>query len=239
MNSSLYRLVAWGFQNLIWNGRLIDARNLPANGPAILVANHLRSLGPIAVGGSVPLQMYSWIHADMLDPRLAPDYLRRDFIEPQLHLPRPFSLWLAKLIAWIHVPLLQAIGGIPVYHDADGLGRTYRRTVDLLEQGECILIFPEDPDLPMDARYEMTPFKKGFTRLGELFYERTRRALVFYPLAVHAESRTVRAGLPVRYQPLNSPLEERRRLKSMLEGSIHAMLLRASTENYLSQPLPN
>ena len=239
MNSGLYRMVAWGFQNLIWDGQLINPQNLPAAGPAILVANHVRALGPVAVGGSVPLEMHYWIHADMLDPRVAPDYLRRDFLEPQMHLPQPLSFWLAGLIARVHVPLLRAIGGIPVYHDSDRLQTTLRQTVDLLEQGACILIFPEDPNLPMDVRYEMTPFKKGFTRLGELFYERTRLVLSFHPLAVDARSRTVRAGQPVRFQPLNPPAAERRRLKVMLEESIHAMLMQASAESYIGQPLPN
>jgi hypothetical protein len=239
MNETLYRLVAWGFQELIWGGELLGSENLPEEGPAVLVSNHLGAVGPIAVGGSIPLKLYSWIQADMLDPSLATDYLRRDFVEPQLHIPAPISYWLAKAISKIHVPLLRAVGGIPVYHTPEGVFETFRISMDLLAQGKFVLVFPEDPELPMDARYQMTPFKKGFTRLGELYYERTKQILPFYPLAVHARSLTLRIGKPIHYNPINNPANERARLKSLLEHTIHEMYLQASQTDIIQLPLPN
>ncbi len=239
MNETLYRFVSWGFQELIWGGDLLGADELPERGPAVFVSNHLGALGPIAVGASIPLRLHAWTHADMLDPLLAADYLRRDFVEGQLHLTRPFSGWLARAISSIHVPLLCAIGCIPVYHTPDGLLETLRLSVDLLAQGECLLIFPENPDLPVDPRYQMPPFKKGFARLGELLYERTKQILSFYPLAVHAQSLTVRLGRSIRYNPLSNPANERDRIKNLLERTIHEMYTQASQDKTVQLPLPN
>jgi hypothetical protein len=239
MNGLLYHLVSWAFDELIWGGDLVHSENLPSHGPAVIVSNHLGALGPIAVGGSVPLQLHAWIHADMLDPELAPDYLRRDFVERQLHLSQPFSGWLAALISKIHVPLLRALGGVPVYPATSDHQMTFDISVGLLEQRMFILIFPEDPSLPMDPRTRMTPFKKGFTRLGELYYQKTGKILSFHPLAVHAESFTVRAGSPVRYNPLNNAARERIRIKNQLEDSIHGMYLEASHGEIVQLPLPN
>jgi 1-acyl-sn-glycerol-3-phosphate acyltransferase len=239
MKESLYRIISWGFQKLIWGGDLLGADNLPAEGPGVLVSNHLGALGPIAVGGSVPLKLHFWINADLLDPRLAPDYLRRDFVESQLHIPSPLSFWVAKAISKIHVPLLRAVGGIPVYHSPDGFLETFRLSVNLLAQGKFILIFPEYPNQPLDSHYAMTPFQKGFTRLGEMYYERTKLLLSFYPLAVHAQSLTVRFGSPIRYNPNNHPANERARLKNRLEQIIHEMVLQASQTDILQLPLPN
>ena len=239
MNENLYRFISWGFQELIWGGDVLGEENLPEKGPAVFVSNHLDALGPIAVGGSLRYFLHTWIHADMLDARLAPDYLRRDFVEPQLHIAPPFSHWLARGISKLHVPLLRAVGGIPVYHTPDGLHETLRQTLDLLVQGKFILIFPEDPALPLDTQFNMRPFQKGFARLGELYYERTRKVLAFHPLAVHAETRTIRAGTPIRYNYLNNPAPERQRLKSLLEQSIHTMVLQASQSDILQLPIPN
>ncbi len=239
MNETLYRFVSWGFQELIWGGDLLGADELPERGPAVFVSNHLGALGPIAVGASVPLRLHAWIHADMLDPLLAPDYLRRDFVEGQLHLTRPFSDWLARVISRIHVPLLRAVGCIPVHNTPEGLAETFRLSADLLAQGECLLIFPENPNLPVDPRFHMTPFKKGFARLGELYYERTKKILPFYPLAVHAESFTVRVGQVVRYNPLGEPARERLRITGLLERTIHEMYLRASEGEIVQVPLTN
>ena len=239
MNKTLYRFVSWGFQELIWGGDVLGQENLPATGPAVFVANHLGALGPIAIGGSLRYFLHTWIHADMLDSRFAPDYLRRDFVEPTLHVPPPFSHWLAGGISKLHVPLLRALGGIPVYHTPDGLHEPLRQTLDLLAQDKFILIFPEDPDLPLDSQTKMRPFQKGFARLGELYYERTRTILAFHPLAVHAETHTVRAGKPIRYNYLNHPASERQRIKILLEQNIRDMILQASHGEIVHLPLPN
>ena len=239
MNENLYRLVVWGFQELVWGGDLLGADELPERGPAVFISNHLGALGPIAVGASIPLRLHAWTHADMLDPHLAPDYLRRDFLEGQLHLPPPLSDWTARAISKVHVPLLRAIGCVPVHTTPEGLLETFRLSVDLLAQGECLLVFPENPALPLDPHFHMTPFKKGFARLGELFYERTKKILPFYPLAVHAESFTVRVGRPVRYNPLGDPAKERLRIKDLLERTIHEMYLRASEGEIVQLPLTN
>jgi len=238
MNKTLYRLVSWGFQELIWGGDALGQENLPANGPAVFVANHLGAIGPIAIGGSLRYFLHTWIHADMLDPRLAPDYLRRDFVEPQLRVPPPFDRWLARGISKLHVPLLRAVGGIPVYHTPDGLQETFRQTLALLKAGAFLLIFPEDPDPAPDPQTKMRPFKKGFARLGELYYAQTRRALSFHPLAVHAETRTIRAGKPIRYNYLNDPAAERRRIRNALEQNIREMILSASHGEIVHLPLP-
>jgi hypothetical protein len=239
MNENLYRFISWAFDELIWGGDLLGTENLPAAGPAVFVSNHLGALGPIAVGASVPLKLHTWIHADMLNPQLAPDYLRRDFVEPQLHIPSPFSSWLAAVISKIHIPLLRAIGGIPVYRTPEGLLETFRLSVDLLSMGRFIVIFPEDPNQTLDPRFRMSPFQKGFTRLGEIYYERTKQILLFYPVAVHAQSLTVRIGLPIRYNPNNQPANERARLKSLLEYTIREMILQASQSDIIRQPLTN
>ncbi|GIK09679.1 MAG: hypothetical protein JETCAE02_03590 [Anaerolineaceae bacterium] len=239
MNDRLYRFVRWCFQELIWGGDLLGADYLPERGPAVFVSNHLGALGPIAVGAAIPLPLHAWIQADMLDPLLAADYLRRDFVEPQLRVPPPFSCFVADAISKIHVPLLRAVGGIPVCHTPEGSLETLRLSVDLLAEGNVILIFPEDPALPMDPRYRMTPFQKGFARLGELYFERVGKSLSFYPLAVHAESFTVRVGGPVRYNPFVKPAVERARIKNLLEQAIHEMYLQASRHKIVQIPLPN
>lgn len=239
MNETLYKIVAWAFQELIWGGDLLGAEELPERGPAVFVSNHVGALGPIAVGASIPLRLYAWIHADMLDPRLAPDYLRRDFVEPQLHVPQPFSRWLAHGISKLHIPLLRAVGCIPVYHTPAGLLKTFQISLDLLEKGNYLLIFPENSDLPMDPRFQMSPFKKGFARLGEMFYRRTGRILPFYPLAVHVRSLTVRVGKPVRYNPIADPEAERVRIVDLLEQAIHDLYLQASQGEIVQLPLPN
>ncbi len=163
----------------------------------------------------------------MVDPHLAPDYLRVDFVENELKLKPPWSNALAHVIASLSTPLLRATGCIPVYPDAARLRKTFEISLTLLQEGKCLLIFPEDPTLPADPITHMTPFKKGFALLGEWFYHRTRERLRFYPLAVH-ESRCVMVGQPVTYDPLNPTSGERLRIKRLIEHSVREMYLAIS-----------
>lgn len=235
----LYRILAAGFQAFIWGGEATGKENLPEQGPAILVANHLEALGPIAVVSSLPLRLYPWVVSDMLDTNLAPEYLRWDFVERQLHLPMPLSLWVAKFISKISVPLLNVIGCIPVHSNPDDLCATFDQSVNLLAQGRFVLIFPEDPTQPLDPQFEMSPFKKGFVRLGEFYFQHTGRLLRFYPLAVHAVRRTVQVGRPVTYNPYAPPIKERLRVKYVLENMIREMLVGMDGNIYLRVPLSN
>lgn len=234
-----YRFLAAGLQDFIWGGELTGEENLPEAGPAILVANHLEALGPIAVVSSVPFRLYPWVVSDMMDKDLAPEYLNWDFIERQLHAPKPLGLWMAKALSKISVPLLNGLGCVPVYSNHDQLRATFDKSLALLEKGCHVLIFPEDPKQPRDAQFAMAPFKKGFARLGELYFQRTRRYIRFYPLAVHARRRYVQVGSPVTYNPFAPPAAERMRIKNTLENMIHEMLLGMGGTTYIGVPLPH
>lgn len=238
MQDYAYRLLAAGLQAFIWGGEAVDEENLPKEGPAVLVANHLGALGPIAVTACVPRRLYPWVVADMMDPERAPEYLRWDFVERQLHLPQPYSLWMAKAIAKLSVPLLNSAGCIAVHSNFEDLLAPFEQSVRLLEQGEFILVFPEDPKQPLDPLYKMSPFKKGFVRLGEFYFQQTGRALKFYPLAVHEIRRTVQAGKPVTHNPYAPPVRERLRVKTALETAIHEMLAEKNGDVYLRVPRP-
>ena len=220
-------------------GQFLGRENLPEQGPAVFVSNHLGAIGPIGVAASLPLKMHFWIQEAMLDPGLAADYLRCDFVEPQLHIPPPYSRPVAKGLSKLSVPLLRASGGVPVGHAADTLLETYRSTLDLLEAGRFLLIFPEDPSQSPDPRTKMSAFQKGFTRLGELYYQRTQRILQYYPVMVHAGERIVRLERPIRYNPMNRLTSERIRLKHLLESTIKAMYLEAESRGGMYMPQTN
>ncbi len=237
MNDRLYHMIAWAFRELVWGGDLIGEEHLPERGPAVFVANHLGSIGPIAVTASLPLRLYPWVHADMLDPERAPDYLRQDFVEPQLHIPPPISRWVARIISKVHVPFLRALGSIPVYQTPYAMQETFRLSLNLLTAGNFLAIFPEDARQPADLRSRLSPFKKGFIRLGELYFQQTRQSLLFYPVTVHPPTLTVRVGPAIGYNPLNNPFQEQMRIKTYLEETIREMYLQAESSRILHLPL--
>jgi hypothetical protein len=238
MGDTLYRGLAGLLDAMIWGGELIGAENLPEAGPVVFVSNHALALGPIAVAASLPVRLYPWTIADMLDWDKAAAYLNRDFIEPQLHIPKPFSMVMARALSQISVRLLRSVDCIPVWH-GERLLETYRISVDHLTQGKNLLIFPEDPSQPLDEQCGMSPFLKGFARLGELYFERTQKTLQFYPLAVQPVLRQVKLGKPITFNRANNPANERTRIKNVLELIIRNTYIEMTQQNYAGIPLPH
>lgn len=236
MNDSSYRLITGTFDAFLWGGELHGGDHLPESGPAVFVSNHLGATGPIAVIASLPLRVYPWVISEMLDLDQAGEYLREDFVEPQLNLSPPTSLLVSNWISKISTRLLISAGCIAVYN-GKRLRETYQHSLKSLVDGKSLLIFPEDPDQEADPITRMKPFKKGFTRLGEYYYEKTGGSLPFYPLAVHRETRCVRVGKPVSFNARNRTPNERLRLRKVIAACIRDMYLDMETNSYFRVPL--
>ncbi len=238
LDAVLYHVVAVLLNVNVWGGELIGAEELPGPGPAVYVANHAGSLGPIAVTSSLPIRVYPWVVGDMLDWHMAAPYLERDFIQAELHLRPPLSGLVARLISQVSVRLLSGVKCVPVWQ-GQRLLETYHISIERLEAGKPLLIFPEDPNLPADGLCGMRPFKKGFSRLGQIYFERTHRILQFFPLAVHARLRRLKVGRPLAFNPNNGRARECSRLAALLESAIRNMLLDMELQEYAGIPLPH
>jgi hypothetical protein len=235
-DNNLYRGLAGMLDLMVWGGELIGAENLPETGPSVFISNHALALGPIAVVASLPLRLYPWVIADMLAWDKAAAYLNKDFVEPQLHIPPRLSIFVARMIAQASVRLLRKFDSIPAWHGERVL-ETYRISVDYLMQGRNLLILPEDPTQPFDTQCNIRPFLKGFARLGEIYFGRTQKALRFYPLAAHPGLRQVKLGKHITFNPNNNVINERTRIKSVLESIICNMYIEMTLQNYTGIPI--
>ena len=235
---TLYWFLAGELSEWVWRGELANEEALPREYPVVFVSNHAAALGPIAAVSSLPVRVHPWVISEMMDWDTAADYLRRDFVDPQLQVPPALSMIVSILISQASVRLFHAVECVPVWH-GEKIHETYRISIEYLTEGRSLLIFPEDPSQPMNETYKMTPFYKGFTRLGEMYYERTQKALRFYPLAVHPEMREIKIGKPVLYNPNNDPVKERLRIKSVLESTIHDLYLELAFQQHVGIPLPH
>ena len=225
MRDGLYHIIVGVLDLFLWSGELIGEENLPQRGPAVFIANHLEATGPIAVACSIPIRMYSWTVADMVDKERAAAWLKWDFVERTLHLKPPASARVAKWLSKITVPFLLSLGCIPVYKgDYAQMTTTLQMSMDVLQQGKFLLVFPEDNLMHEDPATHMKPFQHSFARLGEMYYHETGGRLDFYPVVIHSAG-YVMVGKPVTYNPLNSTGLERHRLKDLMEATIQSMYL--------------
>ena len=235
LSDRAYNLIVSILEAFMWDGELVGGEHLQ-QGPGVIVANHMGSIGPVGVCSSLPMRLYPWVLGSTVDPVKAPENIRKDFVEKILHLEPPESEAVAKAICKISTPLLLGLGCIPVPDKHDEQAATFRTSLNLLKQGMFLLIVPEDPKgEPVDPLTGIRPFKHGFLRIGELYYQETGERLRFYPVAVHDKGMVI-VGEPATYNPQNEARLERIRLVTLLEQTIKGMH-REATENLAVHPI--
>jgi 1-acyl-sn-glycerol-3-phosphate acyltransferase len=173
---------------------VVGFENITTPGPAIYIANHMGTLGPIETILSVPVRFYPWVIAEMTDFKDAPAYLFNDFVHPVLHLNGRFGMLFSTLLTKISVRLLKAIGSVSIDRFGGMTTDGFRHSLRLLNEGRNLLIFPEDPLLPIDPDSSMRHFMPGFATLCSLFQVDEGSHLPVYPMAVHAASETIAIG---------------------------------------------
>lgn len=231
MRDFAYHLLVKVLDAFLWGGELFGEENLPEKGPAVIISNHLGPLGPIGVFCSLPQRMYPWVVGEMVDPELAPEYIRFDFVEPRLKLKPPVSKFFSKTLTRITVPLINSIQGIPAYLGGQELlYGTLEKSVELLLEKKFLLVFPEYAILGSDSLQKIYPFQKTVFRLGEIFYKATDQRLGFYPVAVH-ETHKVKIGNPFFFSPLTQLVQERLRLKNLVENAVHQLYMELDRNN--------
>jgi 1-acyl-sn-glycerol-3-phosphate acyltransferase len=226
MHDTLYHVLVGALDLVLWGGKLEGEENLPREGPAVFIANHLDATGPIACCCSLPMRVFPWSVGDMMDPELASDYLDKDFCEKTLRLKPPLSVLISHLLSKITVPMFHSLGCIPVYKgDYKRMQETLNMSMNLLRQGKFLLIFPEDPILEADEITGMKPFQHTFARLGEMYHAESRKRLAFIPLAIHPRN-IIQVGEPVYYNPVIKMGMERQRIKDLLETEVHRLYIK-------------
>jgi 1-acyl-sn-glycerol-3-phosphate acyltransferase len=221
---------------IFWRTRARGCHYLSRKGPAILVCNHLGTYGPLSVMSSLPVTLHPWVAHEVTELDKAAERIRRDFVERELHLGPPVSRWVSGLIARICVALMRKLDVVPVYDQSRRIRITVERSVQLLEQGRSLLVFPEDPDVPGDE--VMGELRTGFLHVARLFYARTKRAVAILPVAVNRSARGIRVGAPIPFDGAAPFRAEKLRLKRELTGTIYRLyrdIERDTATRYLSR----
>jgi len=204
--------------------RCIGSENIRDGGPAIYAGNHLGGLGPIQAILSLPLRLYPWVIAEMADYGRAPSYLYDDFVHPTWRLRGRFGRVAAAIVSRFSVTLIKGLGCVAVDRNRGQVIGGFRASLALLLGGRNLLIFPEDPQGPLDAETRMRPFLSGFLWLGCKYERATGRQLPVYPLAVSDHCRTVSVGRPIFFDDRGDRRRDVRRVCDQLEGQVRELL---------------
>ncbi len=208
-------------RHLFFRSRLRGRANLTPGEPVIMVANHVGSFGPVSVITSMPVRMYPWVAHEVTDLKTVSRRIQDEFFEQELHLRPPVSTFLARVVGRICVALMKDIGAIPVYQQSKKIRTTVQLSLSLLEQGKTILVFAEDSTRKINEA--LCEFCTGFIHLAKLYYDKTKKVVLFLPVGVNRKVGGILIGKPIRFDAANPFPREKIRLKSELEASVFTL----------------
>jgi 1-acyl-sn-glycerol-3-phosphate acyltransferase len=223
-------------RRLFFNAHLRGMKNYTSGEPVIMVANHAGAFGPVSVITSMPVEMYPWVSHEVTDLKTVAPRIQAEFLEQELHLKPPLSTYFGRVIGRICVALMKDIGAIPVYQKSKQIKSTVMRSLALLEQGKNILVFAEDSTKKIND--VLCEFCTGFIHIAKLYYEKTRKAVQFLPVAVNRKMHGILVGTPIRFNGSNPFPEEKQRLKSELESSVLSLYRELEAETFKPKRLP-
>ena len=186
--------------------------------PGIFVFNHREVYGPIAAVVFLPYDMRPWILDKMIDKAQIKAHMYEGTFSRIRWLPVFMRQAIAKILSPVVVWALSSFEPIPVYRGtARNVIKTFELSIECLQSGDSILLFPENPEERYTDSEKVNDFYRGFANLGRLYYKRTKECVTFYPVYASQRSRVLRIGESVRYNPANGREEEKRIVEVLLK----------------------
>lgn len=155
-------------------------------------------------------------------------YVHKYTISRQRWLPVKLQWPVARLIGRLSVKVMDQLESIPVYRNKlRELMKTFSMSVEAMEAGDNLLIFPENPDgVEQGKGYERSgvgEMFRGFAMLAPVYYNKTGKKCRFLPMFAHKGARTLSFGTPVVYDPDAMGNEERDRIVDAVIAQMQAM----------------
>lgn len=209
---------------------LKDVENvrLQENEPIVYLCNHGEFYGPIAGMLYCPGFTRPWTISELCcNVEEATAYVKRYTLK-KVSWAEKKKERVAKFLAANTLRLMHAVQSIPVFrHKPRELMNTFRQSVEALQNGANLLIFPEDPDTDPDSpgyKSGRPPaLFRGFPMLAQVYYNRTGKRCRFLPMLCHKDGGTVSFGTEILFDPENDPIAERDRIVEEAYNQMQAL----------------
>ena len=191
----------------------LDHIKQDSENPIVFLGNHAEIYGPIASALCFPGPVRFWVISHMMGrSRDVRAYLYENTFSKKTFLPVFVRRLLARLMGWLSVNIMCGLNSIPVYRDSPmKLRMTLRKSVEALENGDNLMIFPEHPDGKY-VKGSVSELSPGFLMLAEAWWKRSGRKLRIMPVYANRTKRTFTFGDEITYEPENGYASEQERI---------------------------
>jgi len=192
----LYRFIKSTVGIFYQRRTFVNIQDLPEE-PSLIIGNHAQMHSPLTAELYFPAKKRIWCIGHMMSVKEVPAYAYEDFWS---HKPK-YIRWFFKLFSYFIAPLAAYIfthaDTIGVYKDAR-LISTFKKTVEALNNGSHIVIFPE---YGQKYNHIVNEFQDKFIDVAKLYYKRFHKTLSFVPMYNAVALKQVLFGKPIQYDP--------------------------------------
>lgn len=197
-----------------------------SEGAVVFVANHYEIYGPIVTILRMPFATRPWVNARMLDKKVLAEQMQFGVDNMCKALPKKLRNKLPDMLQPLVYKVMTSIEPIAVHRDSSReVINTFKDTVEALEQGDNILVFPEKPEAGKHYSDDgaVDAFYTGFADIGRMYYRKTGKKVRFYPVYVDKNNREIVIGEGLEYNSENPKQDEKRRIAEVLNARMQAM----------------
>lgn len=221
MNDIVYNLILRLVKIRLKKPEIKGVELIEPDDAAIFVSNHQGFFGPLVLISYVDFNYVPWVTHEIMDSKLCREYLRKDFVEPVMHIKAPFSSFVSSALSPICISIMNHIGAIPVYKMNRNIMITMEKSVEALENGRNLLIFPEIPDQPLTKC--MNKLDTGYINIAKEFAGKNYELISFYPICVNKRKNIVTIGKKIDFEASKPFGREKQKINRYLSKSINTM----------------
>lgn len=166
--------------------------------PAIILSNHVALKGPLIHELHFPVSTVKWGAGEMLgNYKTRFNYLRNVFYMQKRGYGKARATFIAIFSAAFSKFFYRGMNVVPTWHDAR-MFNTVTYSVDVLNGGGSVLIFPENSD--EGYKDVLTEFHAGFVTLAECYYKKTGKDVPVQPVYYNQKKKIMAVGKPMFVQ---------------------------------------
>lgn len=188
-------------------------------GPVLYICNHAKVRGPLSMMTFFDRKVRPWVISNVCFLKTYPAFARLDFFPWKSRAGKALAWLLSYITAPFAVLLFSGCECIPSFFDKRII-YTLKKTVETLEEGVSVLIFPEERKYY--SKY-IEKFQSGFAVVAKQYYKKTGKILKMVPVYVSHYANSITVGEAEPFDPNNGFELEKQRLAHCMRDRIEEM----------------
>lgn len=197
-------------------------------GPVVYVSHHQNMHGPIVTLLSFPKPLHVWALHVFFNKHICFKQYSEFTFTKRFGWPKTLAKIMAFPISRFIPKLIQSGQAIPVYRGSRSIMDTFKKTIEVLNAGEHVIIFPNIDYSSSSATVGY--LYDGFLFIEKYFFKETGRHICFVPLYASKKKKALVTGTPIYFRDGHKFQEERKFVLEKIKTELNALAIQSGDD---------